>query len=160
MNFYLKQKSRYTWQASLSVTTITSMNRESAELVKTAYLTDLSANQIRKLYSEIALVDTGRYEQKDILLLEGVTPYEGYISGFQTNESDGSVSFVIIDKVHPYPAQKSFEEARGQVINDYQEYLENRWMENLKKKYPIQLNKTTWEQILKQADQNTLLTAL
>ena len=160
MNFYLTHKSRYTWQASLSVTTITSMNRESAELVKTAYLTDRSANQIRKLYSEIALVDTGRYEQKDILILEGVTPYDGYVSDFHTNESDGSVSFVIIDKVHPYPAQKSFEEARGQVINDYQEYLENRWMENLKKKYPIQLNKTTWEQILKQADQNTLLTAL
>jgi peptidyl-prolyl cis-trans isomerase SurA len=70
------------------------------------------------------------------------------------------VSFVIIDKIHPYPAQKSFEEARGQVINDYQEYLENKWMETLKKKYPIQLNKTTWEQILRKADQNTLLTAL
>ncbi len=160
MNFYLKQKSKYTWQASLSVTTITSMNRESAELVKNSYLTDRSADQIRKLYSEIALVDTGRYEQKDILLLEGVTPYEGYVSGFHTNESDGSVSFVVIDKIHPYPAQKSFEEARGQIINDYQEYLENRWMETLKKKYPIQLNKTTWEQILRKADQKTLLTAL
>ncbi len=160
MNFYLKQKLKYTWQASMSVTTITSINRESAELVKNSYLADRSADQIRKLYSEIALVDTGRYEQKDILLLEGVTPYEGYVSGFHTNESDGSVSFVIIDKIHPYPAQKSFEEARGQVINDYQEQLENRWMETLKKKYPIQLNKTTWEQILRKANQNTLLTAL
>lgn len=159
-NYYLQHKSKYTWKAALSVTTITSINQETAELVKSLYIKDRSAEQIRKLYSEVSLVDTGRYELKDIQILEAVTPYEGYVSALHKNESDGSVSFVVIDKVYPHNIQQSFEEARGQTINDYQEYLENKWMEVLKKKYPIQLNKQTWQEILKKADQNTLLTAL
>lgn len=159
-NHYLRNKAKYSWQSSLNITTITSMNLASAELVKKAYLDLRSAEQIRKLYSEVSLVDTGRYERKEILLLDGVIPYEGYVSDFRTNESDNSVSFVIIDKIHKDPSPKSFEQAKGQVINDYQEYLENRWMEVLKKKYPIRINSAVWEKILQQADQNTLLTAL
>lgn len=159
-NHYLRNKSKYSWQSSLTITTITCVNLASAELVRKAYLELRSAEQIRKLYSEISLVDTGRYERKEILLLEGVIPYEGYVSDFKTNESDNSVSFVIIDKIHKDPSPRSFEQAKGQVINDYQEYLENRWMETLKKKYPIRINTTVWEKILQQADQNTLLTAL
>jgi peptidyl-prolyl cis-trans isomerase SurA len=159
-NHYLRNKSKYSWQSSFNITTITSINKASAELVRKAYLETRSAEQIRKLYSEVSLVDTGRYEKKDILLLNGVIPYEGYVSDLRTNENDKSESFVIIDKIHKDPSPKSFEEAKGQVINDYQEYLENKWIEVLKKKYPIQLNKQTWQEILKKADQNTLLTAL
>jgi hypothetical protein len=136
------------------------MNLSSAELVRKAYIESRSAEQIRKLYSEVSLVDTGRYEKKDILLLDGVIPYEGFVSELRTNESDNSVSFVIIDKIHKDPSPRSFEEAKGQVINDYQEYLENRWIETLKKKYPIRVNTAVWQKILQQADQNTLLTAL
>jgi peptidyl-prolyl cis-trans isomerase SurA len=159
-NHYLKNKANYSWQSSLNITTITSMNLSSAELVRKAYLESRSAEQIRKLYSEVSLVDTGRYEKKDILLLDGVIPYEGFVSELRTNESDNSVSFVIIDKIHKDPSPRSFEEAKGQVINDYQEYLENRWIETLKKKYPIRVNTAVWQKILQQADQNTLLTAL
>ena len=159
-NHYLRNKSKYSWQSSFNITTITSMNLATAELVRKAYLESRSSEQIRKLYSEVSLVDTGRYEKKDILLLDGVIPYEGYVSELRTNESDKSVSFVIIDKIYKDPSPKSFEEAKGQVINDYQEYLENKWIEVLKKKYPVQLNKQTFKEILKKADQNTLLTAL
>jgi peptidyl-prolyl cis-trans isomerase SurA len=39
------------------------------------------------------------------------------------------------------PNNKNFEDIRGQVISDYQKYLEDEWIKELKKKYPIQLNK-------------------
>jgi peptidyl-prolyl cis-trans isomerase SurA len=31
-------------------------------------------------------------------------------------------------------------EAKGQVIADYQNYLENEWLDYLKKKYPVEIN--------------------
>jgi peptidyl-prolyl cis-trans isomerase SurA len=34
----------------------------------------------------------------------------------------------------------TFEEARVQVINDYQQMLEEKWMIELKKKYPVSIN--------------------
>jgi peptidyl-prolyl cis-trans isomerase SurA len=38
------------------------------------------------------------------------------------------------------PNNKNFEDIRGQVISDYQKYLEDEWIKELKKKYPVKLN--------------------
>ncbi|HMQ00836.1 MAG TPA: peptidylprolyl isomerase, partial [Cyclobacteriaceae bacterium] len=38
------------------------------------------------------------------------------------------------------PTEKSLEEARGELIADYQEYLENQWLNHLQQKYPLKLN--------------------
>jgi peptidyl-prolyl cis-trans isomerase SurA len=159
-NHFNLNRSKYAWQSSLTITTITCINKEAAELVRTAYRSERSADHIRKMYSEFAMVDTGRYERKDIQLLKDIKPYEGYVSDLHRNESDGSFSFVVVDKIHNDPSPKTFDASAGEVINDYQEYLENRWIATLKKKYPIWINAAVWKQILEKADQNTLLTAL
>ncbi|MFM2231741.1 MAG: hypothetical protein RJB31_442, partial [Bacteroidota bacterium] len=43
---------------------------------------------------------------------------------------------------------KLFEEARGNAINDYQQYLEDLWIASLKKKYPVVLNNQTWKTLV------------
>ena len=40
-------------------------------------------------------------------------------------------------------------EVKGKVINDYQNYLEKQWVNALKKKYPVELNETVWQQLRK-----------
>ena len=47
------------------------------------------------------------------------------------------------------PARKSFEEARGQVMAEYQNELENKWLEQLKKQYPVIVDKTVWAELKK-----------
>lgn len=47
--------------------------------------------------------------------------------------------WVNIQKVEE-PRQKTFKEARGQVIKEYQQDLLNNWTDNLKAKYPVQIN--------------------
>jgi peptidyl-prolyl cis-trans isomerase SurA len=42
--------------------------------------------------------------------------------------------------VYNKPAQRSFDEARGLVINDYQAVLEGKWIKALKKKYRVKVN--------------------
>jgi len=44
---------------------------------------------------------------------------------------------------------RSFEDAKGWVIGDYQEVLEEKWIAMLKKKYPIKINDAVWQQTLK-----------
>ncbi len=45
---------------------------------------------------------------------------------------------------------KSFDEARGLVVSDYQLLLEEKWLEGLKKKYPVKLNQSEWQRLLRQ----------
>jgi peptidyl-prolyl cis-trans isomerase SurA len=42
--------------------------------------------------------------------------------------------------VYTQPSPRSFEEARGLVMNDYQAKLEEEWIKRLKKKYPVKVN--------------------
>ncbi|NTW32702.1 MAG: hypothetical protein HGB12_08775 [Bacteroidetes bacterium] len=42
---------------------------------------------------------------------------------------------------------KSLTEARGLITSDYQAYLEKEWISNLKKKYPVEINKSVFETI-------------
>lgn len=42
-----------------------------------------------------------------------------------------------------------FEEARGTVMSDYQKYLEEQWVAQLKKKYDIEINETVLESIIR-----------
>jgi len=47
------------------------------------------------------------------------------------------------------PARKTFEEARGQVIAEYQDELERKWVEQLKKKYPVTIDGNVWANLKK-----------
>jgi hypothetical protein len=64
----------------------------------------------------------------------------GQITSPQVNTTDNSVSFAYIIETSATPKQKTFGEAKGQVISDYQQALEKSWMEELNKKYPIWIN--------------------
>lgn len=48
-------------------------------------------------------------------------------------------------KLQPQP--KSFQEARGAVLADYQNYLENQWLQQLKDKYKVQVNQDVFREI-------------
>lgn len=58
--------------------------------------------------------------------------------------------FVFLD-VHSIlrPARKTFEEARGTVVADYEAALEQEWVEALIKKYPVEIDKNSWVAIKK-----------
>ena len=55
---------------------------------------------------------------------------------------------VVIDRIDE-PRNKSFEEARGLVISDYQGFLESQWIEELKKKYPVVVNEAELQKLIK-----------
>ena len=65
---------------------------------------------------------------------------EGTITRILKNNTDNGAGFVQVLKIHPKNMQRSFNEAKSMVINEYQKHLEENWMAELIKKYPIKIN--------------------
>ncbi len=67
--------------------------------------------------------------------------------GEVSSESKGRQVFINIQKVEE-PRPKTFREARGQVIADYQNTLFDNWINQLKTKYPVVVNKEEVNRIM------------
>ena len=146
--FYQVNKSKYLWKESVQAIVVTASEKETAEKIRNEYLTDRSIDNIKKKYSDYALIDTGRFEASELIGIGTKNAEAGYVSVITTNESDASATFVIVVKKYNDPSIKSFEQAKGMLVNDYQLQLENKWIESLKIKYPVVINQQTLSTIL------------
>jgi len=61
---------------------------------------------------------------------------------------DKEFKVVHIQKVIP-SALKEVKEIKGILIADYQDYLEKEWIKELKSKYPIKINESVLNQMIK-----------
>ena len=80
---------------------------------------------------------------KSVLVEKGVNQAVDAMNG-QTglgpvSSSDSTDTFVILKNVRS-PEPKALKEARGQITSDYQNYLEEKWVDELKAKYPVEVN--------------------
>jgi peptidyl-prolyl cis-trans isomerase SurA len=88
--------------------------------------------------------DSGRFELKQ--LPGGSRVEAGRFTVMVTNH-DKSVQFAYIIREYRNPSPRTFTEARGLLINDYQNELEDKWIEELKIKYPVSVNETVFRSL-------------
>lgn len=146
---YQANKASYKWAASADVLIFNCSN----EKLATEALDELKKGKYWKEISEMPdaglQADSGRYELSQITDpgMSGI-PKENTFSSILKN-TDGSATFVKYLKVYPADQQRSFEEAKGLVINDYQNVIEKEWIDALRKKYPIKMNDLVIKEIIR-----------
>jgi peptidyl-prolyl cis-trans isomerase SurA len=138
--YYQLHPNKYVWAASADVLIFNCTNKKRAEESLTALQSGKDWKIIARQDPSAVQIDSGRYELLQIALPEGTVPLEGTITPILVNATDSTAGFVKIIKIHPANEQRSFEEARGLVINEYQNVLEEKWIADLKKKYPVKVN--------------------
>ncbi len=149
LDFYNKNRQKYTWTESADALIVSCMNETIAQKVMQDLKNGKSKEAIMEENESLVQIDSGRYElqqiptnKKEILSVNKITqPIH--------NEQDGTVIFSKILRLYPANEQRSFEEARGMVISDYQHILEEKWLKELNKRYPVKINKKTFNNLLK-----------
>jgi len=68
---------------------------------------------------------------------------------YTTYNQDGKEKAVVIFRDILNPQQKKLNETKGMVISDYQSYLENKWLTELKEKYKVIINKKALRKLKK-----------
>lgn len=149
LKFYNQNKKNYTWAASANAILVTAATAKLATEAANAIRNGQDYHKILEEHLNELQYDSGRYELSQLPAPAGSKFEKGTVTPPLVNEGDGTASFAIILNLYPANQQRSFEEARGLVINDYQVLLEESWIASLKKKYPVKVNEWVFQNLLK-----------
>ncbi len=147
--FYENNKLKYQWAESATVYLFNCTSVKAADSAAAALRAGKSWKLVAEQSEAAVQADSGRYELSQLQLPAGTIAANGMITKPLVNISDNSASFVQVINLFPTGQQRNFEEARGMVINDYQNFLEEKWIASLKKKYPVKVNETVFDELLK-----------
>lgn len=143
-NYYNTHKEKYTWNASADAILFSCSNEKAANDAVEKLNKDVSWKQVAEDNATQMQTDSGRYELSQIPVKDRTNFIIGLVTAPVVNAADGTASFAKIIRLYPASQQRSFDEARGLVINDYQNALEDKWIEQLKKKYPVKVNENVF----------------
>jgi peptidyl-prolyl cis-trans isomerase SurA len=149
VKYYNQNKNKYLWAASADVIIVSCNNKKSAEESLAAIKAGKDWKKIAEESNGNVQTDSGRYELAQIALAEGTPPTPGMLTPINVSTTDGTAGFIKVLQLHPANQQRSFEEARGLVINDYQNVLEEKWIAELKKKYPVKVDEGVFQGLVK-----------
>lgn len=148
--YFTAHKDKYWWDNSASAILFTAMHDTVAVNLKSKIQSNLKNwRGLVETYNGSVIADSGRFEIAQLPAMANVQPTAGSITPSLRNETDSSVTFAYIIKLFPQREPRSFEDARGYVINDYQQYLETAWVAELRKKYPVVVNEAVLRSIQK-----------
>lgn len=149
-NYFEKNKTKYNWKASadaiLFFCTDETTANETYEKIKK---NPADWQHAISSYEEKILPDSSRIELENIPNKNKAVLTAGMVTAPVVNKDDKSASFAFIIKIYNTLTPRSFAEAKGLVINDYQNVVEDKWVAKLKKKYPVVINQAVLQSISK-----------
>jgi peptidyl-prolyl cis-trans isomerase SurA len=146
--YYAQHKSKYRWLASADAIIVTCSNAAVAKEMQEKLKDSLQNwREITASKASEVTADSGRFELSQLPVIDRTNFTAGLITAPVKNENDGSFTFNYVINLHNQNDQRSFDDARGLVINDYQEFLEDVWLRELKKKFPVKVNEAVFNTI-------------
>lgn len=140
-NFFEKNRSKYNWKPSVDAVIFYASDMATAKTFSDELKKSPSSwHDLITKYEEKMAADSSRFELEQIPNPAKQTLQPGTITSPLLNKADNTASFAYVIRNHNNTEPRSFADARGLVINDYQAELEKNWVEQLKKKYPVVVN--------------------
>jgi len=149
LDYYNRNKERYRWNRRLDIVLTQNTTDPVAQQVRDLLLQGKTVEEIKEEVNEKGstnvMIYTGVVEESFSRLPKGFEVKEG-VSKVYEKEDNGFFKVIKVNEIIE-PTFKSFEEARGSVINDYQQELEKQWLDNLRADRKIEVNEKVFKQI-------------
>ena len=139
INFFNSNRDRYQWNDRADVVVLSCNSEDIAKKGKDLLVLNETAEVIEAQLSKIGLIaiKEGVFEKTDAIFPKEFSFTEGVSKIYKVDDQ-----FVIVNLKKLVNAQpKELHEARGSVINNYQEFIEKNWIKDLKKEYLVKINK-------------------
>jgi len=148
-NFYENNKQNYKWGNRVDAQVFSSTKKDVAKKAQKFLKQGKSADYIKEKLNVKGAVDIianeGIFDENSDALPKGKKE-----NGISEVIQEGDYFFVMKINKHLETGPKTFEEAKGKVINDYQQFLEEKWVGDLKQEFKININQPVFEKVKKQ----------
>jgi peptidyl-prolyl cis-trans isomerase SurA len=147
--YYEANKDHFLWGESAEVILINSKSYAYADYAYENIKKGMDWKKICDNSEGMTQGDSSRYELSQLPIKTGTQLTEGAVMEIVKNDFDEGASFIKVIKLYPAKMPRSFEEAKSLVINEYQKSLEESWMKELAMKYPVKINSSVFQSLLK-----------
>jgi peptidyl-prolyl cis-trans isomerase SurA len=148
--FYETVKDNYQWKERVDAVIVSTSNKEIAEKAQNLLKEGKTQEELKEILNvndkvniivSEGLFEIGQRElPKDFEIKEGVSKIY--------TKDDG---YCVIKTTTLLPGRvRSLDEVKGKVMSDYQNYLEKKWMEELRRKYTVEINKKALKKVKKE----------
>jgi peptidyl-prolyl cis-trans isomerase SurA len=149
-NFFEKNINQYNWKNRADIIIVSSTKEDMIKKAQKLLKQNQSAEAIKTKLNIKGVVNVmtnaGIFEEGNDVLPKG-QKFEAGVSGIL---KEGEYFFVTkVHKVLP-AGPKTLEEAKGRAINNYQQYLEDNWVTDLKKEFRVSVNPVVFDKVKKQ----------
>lgn len=149
-NYFNQNSKNYQWKKRYNVNIFSSTDKEAIEKAKKFLEKGKSIDYIKeKLNSDgkiNIMVKSGLFEEDYDILPQ----YSNLSKGVSDRVSKDQYHFVVDVLEVKEVENKVLSECKGKVVNDYQQYLENNWVNELKKEFDVKINSNTFDTVKKQ----------
>ena len=149
--FFEKNRDDYRYKKRVDVNIARCTKEDKALLVKKYLEEDKSIEEIKTMVNENptihVLFSSGLVEINDKKLPKDFEPSKGVSKIYKEAAND----FVIVKVNNVFESTyKQLEEAKGLVMNDFQEHIEQEWVKNLRSDHTVKINKGILKKLTKQ----------
>jgi len=151
LQFYSDNTSNYQWgdRVTLESATVKSDDAKALAKIQKAFLKKKSLSAIQSKYNDdktTIVVQDPETVSMESPLLKDIGTTAG--SSRTTTNPDKSMTLSRVSAVLP-AGTKNFDEAKGYIIADYQDYLEKAWISDLKSRYKTEINQDVLSKLIK-----------
>ena len=154
-SFYETRKNKYQWEPGFTGAVYTFKNeaalKEGQKMLQ-AKKTATDEELMKKLNTEqmpdAVTITHGRYEFSKYKDLPQASVAKGKLSEAKKNDN-GTYTVVKADEIYTTPTPKSLNEAKGYVVAEYQDYLEKKWNDEMRAKYPVKVDDAVFKSMVK-----------
>ena len=148
--YYNKTKQNYQWKERINADIYSATSEMAAQQVQKMLAEKKTSEEIKAAINTDdkvnVLITSGIFEIDQSELPENLEMKNGASKIYPSNDT---FTVLYIDKIIA-PGQKTLNDVRGKVLSNYQNDLEISWMESLRSKYKVEVNKKTLKRVKKE----------
>ena len=146
-SFYETRKFNYQWKNRLEALIVSSTQEDVIKKAQKLLKKGVGAEKIKEALNTkdkvVVMTNSGTFEEGSDALPKNV-PFQ---TGLTAVTKEGEYYFITqVVKVIP-AAVKTLDECKGKVINDYQQFLEQKWVDDLKTEFSVKVNQDVFEKV-------------